>query len=180
MVEQFRWIDTVGGPHILAPIECLASWRGIEGFADLGPDDRSDYARACKVKDWLGKIPSGANSEVVVLSGDAGAVAWFPNADGDGGLLVQWLECDSEEAILALLSGWGALGPEERVFAEELKFETGQSGTLMLFDATERGSEIVSSGLKVGLPPGHYEMRAALFKTDNCEVVLREIRAALN
>jgi hypothetical protein len=180
MVEQFRWIDTVGGPHILAPIECLGSWGGIEGFADLGPDDGSDYARACKVKGWLGKIPSGANSEVVVLSGDVGSVAWFRNADGDGGLLVQWLGCDGEQAILALLSGWEALGPKERIFAEALKFDTGKSGTLMLFDATVRGSEIASSGLKLDLPPGHYEMRAVLFKTDNCEVVLREIRAALN
>jgi len=180
MVEQFRWIDTVGGPHILAPVESLANWRGIEGFAELGPDDTSDYARACKVKDWLGKIPSGANSEVVVLSGDVGAVAWFPNADGDGGLLVQWLGCDSEDAILVLLSDWEALFPEDRVFAGALKFDTGQSGTLMLFDATERGSEIASSNLKLDLPPGHYEIRAALFETDNCEVVLRQVRLALS
>ena len=180
MIEQFRWIDTDGGPHILSPIECLKSWCGIEGSANLGPDDKSDYARACKVRGWLGKIPSGAHAEVVVLSGDVGLVTWFPNADGDGGLLVQWLGCDSEEAILTLLSAWEALGPEDRIFAEPLKFNTGKSGTLMLFDATERGSEITSSGLKLDLPPGHYEIRAALFKNDNCEVVLREIRVALN
>ncbi len=80
MVEQFRWVDTVGGPQILAPIEYLANWRGIEGSADLGADDRTDYAHACQVKVWLGKIPSGANSEVIVLSGDVGSVAWVANA----------------------------------------------------------------------------------------------------
>jgi hypothetical protein len=114
---------------------------------------------------------------VLVLSGDVGSIAWFPNPDGLCGLLVQWLGCDSEDALLDLLSGWKALAPKDRAFAETLKFETGQSGALILFDATERGSEAASKGLTLTLPPGHYEMRATLFETDNCEVVLGEIRA---
>ena len=97
----------------------------------------------------------------------------------DAGLLVTWLGCDREEAIVALVNRWSASAEEERTFFETLKFDTGRSGKLMLFDATECGREVASAGVTLTLPPGQYEMLATLFKADDCEVVIREIRAAL-
>src|SRR5665213_1349111 len=59
MADKFQWIDTLGGPHILAPAESLRGWRGADGWQDNEPDDPSDYSRACRTGDrWLNLISS--------------------------------------------------------------------------------------------------------------------------
>ena len=178
MQDQFQWVDTTGGPHVIAAVESLAKWRGIEGWIDNGLEDPSDYARACRVRNWLGKVSSGTGCEAVVLSGDRGPVAWFPDPVGDAGVLVQWIGCDSEEAAFALLRSWQATPAGERPYAEIIEFDTGISGAMRLFDSTEVAGGSGATGLTITLQPGRHKMLAVLVEAENCVAVLREIRRA--
>jgi hypothetical protein len=176
MTDRFIWVDTTGGPHILMPLEQSSTWRGTKGSTDLGPDDLSDYAAACRVgKKFLGKVRSGAGHEVVVLSGDVGPVAWFAGPGGEAGVLVQWLGCDSEEAVLALLKVWHSDPLNELLYEEVLEFETGSSGSMQLFDAAESSDQRSVTGTTIRLPFGRYKIRAAYVETANCIVVLRAV-----
>lgn len=178
MANKIRWVGTTGGPHILGPVEGLAQWRGIEGWRENRRDDESDYARACRIKGWLGKVSKGAGPELVVFSGDVGPIAWFPHVNGESGTLVQVLTCDGgEEAIFALLEDREALNRNASASEEQLEFHTGKSGVLTVFDSTIPGDDAISKGLIMRLRPSHYEIVASSAETQHCAVVLREVRA---
>src|SRR5258706_13597929 len=103
MLKTNRWVDTGGGPHVLLPQELRANWRGTEGWiSHFDPLDVSDYARACRITDWLGVLTCG-EAQTLVLSGDVGPIAWFPRTP-EHGHLVQWIAADDEESIEAALS----------------------------------------------------------------------------
>jgi len=174
MTDQFHWIGTTGGPHILAPKELLPEWRGVEGWRDNGPDDDSDYARACAITEWLGKIRCGQGN-VVVLSGDFGHTAWIPDMTDDSGVLVTWIGCDSEEAILAYLHGENLRSQNRSPNEEVLEFETGPSGVLTLFDSSEYGEKARSNRATFKLRPGHYRIVASSVQTAECIMVLRKV-----
>jgi hypothetical protein len=97
MKRNRTWIATAGGPHLLIAAEQLRHWRGIEQWVNH-PADQSDYDRACLVTTWLGSIACNEGS-AVVLSGEAGDIAWYPNGRRDEGFLVQWLGVDDERLI---------------------------------------------------------------------------------
>lgn len=170
------WIDTAGGPHLLIPEEQLPHWRGIEGWRNHeDPEDQSDYARACRVTNWLGLIVCGDGS-AVVLSGDVGDVAWYADDQDDRGFLVQWIGVDDEGLIdLALRMPQlrdGLCGSD----AEWIQFETGTSGVMWLIDAADRGDDLRGNFLILALRPGRYLARAADCESPGLAIVVREIR----
>jgi hypothetical protein len=174
MADLVKWVATLGGPHILSPLECVAEWQGIDDSTDLGLGDVSDYARACRVQGWLGAISCGPHFDVLVLGGDIGTVGWFP--DDKGGTLVTWLGCDTEEHIIKILKERYALPESLREIDEALEFETGASGSLILFDSALSGADVYSSGKTIHLEPGRHEISAAYIETPDCIIVIREIR----
>ncbi len=174
MSKHFRWVETTGGPHILLPVENLISWRGIEGWRDNCPEDRSDYARACRSDHWLSTIPAG-DGMAVVLGGDVGPISWVPDFDGKIGVLIQVLASDGDEAVLSLLKGLENISSDTTVAREQIDFETGISGTLVLMDASNAGSEIIDDCQIVALRPGRYRATAFCAENDGCAVVLREL-----
>jgi hypothetical protein len=175
MSAHFHWIDTTGGPHVLGAVECLDGWRGIEDWHPGGREDSSDYARACRVQGYLGKVLS-AGAELVVLSGDRGPIARIPYPDGGGGVLIQCLASDGDHALFALLSDWEAKDPDKRPYTENLEFDTGQSGMMALFDSTQSGSKLNPAEREiVTLRLGRYQLFAAYVETAHCVVVLREL-----
>jgi hypothetical protein len=178
MPDSLQWIETLGGPHLLASTEALHSWHGVEGWRDNGPDDPSDYARACRAgADWLGRIPS-PGGDILVFGGDVGAIAWLPDfAAAEVGVFVQWLGCDSEEAVLKVLEDRATTHAAVRDAAEVLEFNTGPSGAMVLFDASESGSDQSANRLTVALRSGRYRLAAYFVRTDDCMVAVRELRA---
>jgi hypothetical protein len=157
-----RWIDTLGGPHILLPKELLSSWRGTEGWQDnQDPLDRSDYARACRAgNSWLSMIPCG-DGQALILGGDDGLVAWLPLAERAGGILMQWIYATDEEVMVD--GAFNSLvtealnGPD----IEKTELLTGPSGIMRLFDSAEPGDEIRGGYQDLTLEPGRYLVRAA-------------------
>lgn len=175
MTRKHNWIATTGGPHLLIADEQLSHWRGIDRWSDHGdPDDQSDYARACGVTTWLGSI-AFHNGSALVLSGDAGDIAWYDNGQGDGGSLVQWLGVDDERLIEPALHTPQLRDSLESPSAERLEFETGHSGAMWLIDASERGSGLRNNHQALALRPARYLVKAAYYGSCGLSIVVREI-----
>ncbi|WP_164940464.1 Imm21 family immunity protein [Bradyrhizobium zhanjiangense] len=174
MMRTRTWIATSGGPHLLIADEQLPHWRGIERWRDHNdPADQSDYARACRVTTWLGSLACQQGS-AVVLSGDAGDIAWYPNRQG-GGFLVQWLGVDDERLIEPALYAPQLRDRLESSSAERLEFETGASGTMWLIDASDQGYDLRNSHQALALLPGNYLAKAASYGSPGLAMVVREI-----
>jgi hypothetical protein len=175
MIRTRNWIPTTGGPHLLIADEQLSHWRGIERWRDHGdPAEQSDYARACEVTTWLGSIPCHQGS-AIVLSGEAGDIAWYSSDQGDGGYLVQWLGVDDERLIELALHARELRDHLDSSDAERLEFETGASGAMRLMDASDRGRDLRDNHEALALRPGRYLAKAAYYRSDRLSIVVREI-----
>ncbi|MCA1425731.1 hypothetical protein I6F29_07495 [Bradyrhizobium sp. NBAIM16] len=176
MTRAHKWISTTGGPHLLIADEQLPYWQGIEGWRDhLDPTDQSDYARACRVTTWLGSIPCQKGS-AVVLSGEAGDMAWYSEGQAERGLLVQWLGVDDERLIEPALFSPQLRDRLESSSAGRLEFETGASGAMRLIDASDRGTSVRGEHQVLTLRPGRYVARAAAYCSTGLTIVVREIQ----
>ena len=176
MMSTHTWIATTGGPHLLIADEQLPYWRGINRWRDhRDPADQRDYARACRVTTWLGSIACHQGS-AVVLSGDAGDMAWYSNGQGDRGFLVQWLGVDDERLIEPALHTPQLRDHLESPNAERLEFETGASGAMWLIDASDRGCDLRNNHQALALQPGSYLAKAAYYRSTGLSIVVREIR----
>ena len=203
-----RWIDTGGGPHLLLAEELLSSWDGIGDSEDEDLDDSpdpSDYTRACRLTDrMVGVIPCGDGHALVLAGVPKSKIAWIPILGRSGGFLAQPLhtidETDLRFTLLRSSVAEALNGPG----AEKACFSTGSSGVMRLFDSALAGHYLGPIGAQIkmrdlapdlpswalpsrnanvpnqvlALEPGHYQMRAALVKTDRLEIVVREIAPA--
>lgn len=166
----------------MLPAELVPFWRGVEGWFDhLDPTDHSDYARACRIEDWLGSIPCHSGT-AVVFSGDVGPVAWVPaftvqGGKDQGGYFVQWIggidnECDVEPMLRSELVQDKLAASE----AEKITFSTGASGRMFLLDASDDGSDLVVEHAIVELVSGTYIIRANYIETPTMMMVVREVQ----
>lgn len=169
-----RWIETTGGPHILTAEEGLPDWKGCDGWEDNSESDPSDYAQACRNSaNWLGLIQS-AKYDVAVFGGDVGPVAWFPASDRSG-TFVQWIGCDNDAAVLAMLA-LDESGEVLRLKEETLVLETGPSGHMVLLDASAHGLEVRKDEREhILLQPGRYGLNAYYLETSACMIVVRKL-----
>ena len=175
MSDLYEWIETGGSPHLLVPEELLTKWRGIEGWSDHeDPSDESDYARACRITNWIGTVRCG-DGAATVLAGDVGPIAWI-TADGlDGGYLVQWLGIDDEADILPALSSKALEEAFARETAEQGTLETGVSGKLRLIDSADIGTDLVQPNRSISLKPGSYFIHAGYFDTETVMMIVRKL-----
>ena len=175
MSNPYDWIETGGGPHLLVPEELLPMWRGIEGWSEHGdPNDRSDYARACRVTNWIDTIRCGDGS-ATVLAGDVGPIAWIATDGVDGGYFVQWLGIDDEADILPALSSrrlQDALADET---LEHAVLQTGASGMLRLIDSADVGTDLVQPNRSINLKPGSYDIHAGYIETETLMMIVRKL-----
>ena len=171
---MYNWIKTGGGPHLLLPEELLFFWRGIEGWSDHRElSDTSDYARACRVTDWLGAVPCH-DGRALVLAGDVGPVAWISDGTGRGGKLIQVICMDDEANISAALLSYqpgGLLKSDD----EQIEFKTGSSGRLFLFDSAEPGDNRLGISEVIELVPGTYHLSAVRCVTEKMTIIVRSI-----
>jgi hypothetical protein len=187
-----KWVDTLGGPHLLLPEYLLDVWRGGKCCVDpIDLADPSDYARACQIRTWIGSIPVGSGT-ALVFSGDVGPIAWMPSTMPNHGYFVQWVGIDDE----ALISPALQTAELARLFAapdaETLEFEVLPPGNLILFDSVESGGEIRSclrrlqtplwlraskpiDYIQVALSPGRYMIRTGYFEAPGIMMAVREV-----
>jgi hypothetical protein len=175
MSMTHRWVDTHGGFHLLLADELLHYWRGIEGWYDhADPNDQSDYARASRVTTYVGAVPCQAGT-AMVLGGDVGLIAWMPSLLRNRGFLVQWLYADDEQSIESVVKSATIANLLEGPDTETIKFNTGPSGRMWLFDSAYAGDELPDDSELLRLEPGDYRMRANYFESKALAIVVREI-----
>jgi hypothetical protein len=114
-------------------------------------------------------------SSAVVLSGDAGDMAWYSDDRGDRGFLVQWIGVDDERLIEPALQTPQLREHLESSEAERLEFETGACGAMWLIDASDRGDDLQGAHQVLALRPGKYLAKAAYYCSTGMMIVIREI-----
>ena len=175
MSNKYRWIETLGGPHLLLVEELLPFWRGNEGWnKHNNASDTSDYARACRVKTWLGLIACDGGM-ALVLSGDVGAIAWLPSRDCCGGFLVQWIGVNKENDIEPALKSREMKDILSNPNVEKVKFSTGHSGLIRLIDSVFPGNQLSAGNEVLELQPGEYSIRAGYFESKSLRMVVRQL-----
>lgn len=176
--ELFRWIDSSTGPYLLVPVECMSAWHGIEGWRDNGPDDPSDYARACRETEWVSVISCG-DGIAAVLGGDVGPVAW-KSTGTDRGLILQWIGCDSDLVVKAIIEDSALIERVLKADESPVMFETGPSGRLILFNSVESGLDRSEDRELVILTPGKYQIWSGYVERSDCRLVVRGLLPAIS
>ena len=175
---KLDWVDTLGGPHLLISAELLHSWSGIDGWFDhLSLEDNSDYARACRVKNWIQLLETG-DGNALVLSGDAGAISWIPNSDKNGGLLIQWIGADNDQQILNAIENGSVLGCLSDEKSERLTFNVNGSGLMYLIDSVDDGKNLNEPFLELKLAAGQHLVEAGYYEDANLMLVIRKLTRA--
>ncbi|MEV0222219.1 immunity 21 family protein [Streptomyces sp. NPDC050704] len=144
--SSVEWVESGGGPLIAIPEVVLPFWTGADG-----DELASDYDRACELEGFIGLLPVG-NTTALVLGDDPASTAYLPEHD----TFVRWRAAESEHDLLAAVPA--ALGTA--VWEREVHWEV--SGVVILFDAAWPGAESQKAGhLRIALEPGRYAVRAA-------------------
>ena len=166
--EKMHWILGSGGPLILLSEQLLAHWSGLdapkagrvvksEGRWDpAGPS--TDYDRACDVDALIAGIDVGAGSGII-LGGEPAATTFLVRPNG--GLLVRWIQADSETELMRRLEGKSFEPDGDNVAMIELR-----PGPLVLFDAACPGHEVDGDRIVIDLHPGRYMASAMEFEPD--------------
>jgi hypothetical protein len=124
----------------------LPFWTGADG-GELA----SDYDRACEVEGFIGLLPVG-NTTALVLGDDPASTAYL----SEHGTFVRWCAAETERELLAGVPA--AL--DTAVWEREVHWEI--PGAVVLFDAAWPGNESQKTGhLRIALEPGRYAVRAA-------------------
>ncbi|MFG2325767.1 immunity 21 family protein [Streptomyces sp. NBC_01723] len=141
-----EWVESGGGPLIAVPETVLPFWTGADG-----EDADSDYDRACEVDGYVGLLPVG-DSTALVLGDEPASTAYLP----EHGTFVRWCAADSEDEVLAGVPA--ALHTAE--WEPEVAWRV--PGPVLLFDAAWPGAASERAGrVRVALDPGRYAVRAA-------------------
>ncbi|WP_060887727.1 Imm21 family immunity protein [Streptomyces caniscabiei] len=147
-IEGREWLETDGGPFLLAPVSLLPSWTGYEGDYDLVIEGTDAGRSECYL------LP-GRN---VVVLGDEPLATTVMEARS---LIVQWIHSDSEDDL--------------RVHASEVDLDSiawregpllESDGYLALMDAALPGAEATEDSVFV------LEHDAGTFRVDSAEVPL--------
>lgn len=170
-----RWINSAGGPLILLSSEYLDAWfgcfhSGSDGLeaADDPLDIRTDYGRACAVKDYLGVVEV-SDGEALVLGDEPLSTAWWPLSSAEG-VLIRWVYGDDHAEIMQYLArvddmNWTPSGITLRV----------SKHPLYLFDAASPGDE-ADDRLILLLDEGHYDVATGDLRPDpNTNLLLHRL-----
>ena len=161
------WVESNGGPLLLAPERYLLDWLGADGPATGG----TDYERACSVDDYAEAIEVGSG-QGIVLGDEPLPTAWHPIARG--GMLVRWVAAPDEATIERVLAELPEGIPWESIFDVDIDAE---DGALILFDAAVPGAELPREHLRVTLPPGRYAFElSAYHPAANTALLLHRFR----
>lgn len=152
-MNNLNWMESGGGPLLLAATPLLAHWSGT------APSERTagetDYQRACAVGNEIDTIDLG-DAQAVVLGDEPNRTVMFLRASDL--LLVRWRWANSEEELLAAL----------RDALDQLSFISAGTfltvpGEHLLFDSAFSGTEVAESS-SVILEASDYAIDTATFE----------------
>lgn len=162
-MTDVEWIESGGGPLLLAPRSATNDWHGAQGPGMAGP--QTDYARACSLKDEIGVIHIGSRP-ALVLGDEPDRTALIPvRSDA---LLVRWRWADSERSLIPRLLAEHVTGGLAFSLAGQLATTAEE---YFLFDSACSGTQI-DQYLSIPLHAGHYIVESANFKPDRATFAL--------
>jgi hypothetical protein len=168
MEQIIEWIESEGGPLLLAPKSKIGDWLGsLSANSASGP---TDYERACAVQDEIGLIPIGNDQQAIVLGDEPDRTTLLARTI-DELLIIRWRWAESEKSLLSALSS--ALGLDAMSFNTKGTF-TAQAEEYLLFDSAYSGAEITRN-LTVELQAGTYSLETVLFNPskNTCALIHR-------
>lgn len=151
-MNKLEWIESGGGPLLLAAKSVVAEWQGNRPSKNV--PDLTDYQRACAVQDEIDAIAIG-QVQAVVLGDEPDRTAVL--LSGADLLILRWRWAESEESLVS------ALIPE----VDRLQFNRSGAfftvtGEHLLFDSAYAGSEIEES-LSVNLDAQEFILETTVF-----------------
>ena len=157
-MRSFSWVESAGGPLLVAPRSELSEWGG--STADDGPvESWGDYGRACTVEGYIGLVRIGSQQALVV--GDEPAPTTYLSTER---LFLRWAAAYSESELV--VAAEQAVHGQIQWDEDEGLFWDVQ-GPVVLFDASLPGTAMeLDNHLVVDLEPGRYRVRATSL-TDN-------------
>lgn len=165
-MKNLEWIESGGGPLLLASETLVAQWRGVESVDDL--DRQTDYERACAVHDEIGTIALGGG-QAVVFGDEPDRTAMFVH--GHDLIVVRWRWANSEDELVSALMGF----IDRLDFCHSGIFST-VAGSHRLFDSACSGDDIAQS-TRVVLEAGDYELEIAHFApADSMNALVHRLR----
>ncbi|GAA2207342.1 hypothetical protein GCM10009850_028000 [Nonomuraea monospora] len=154
--SDLTWITSLGGPLVALPESLAGTWQGAVGpdEDDDPPEEETDYGRVCELS-GLAAVFEHAGHPALALTDDPSPATFLP----DRSLLVQRLALAADQEIL---SGIGSIAGTARW---EPIAGLPVTEPLVLFDSVYPGAE-APARLRLDLPPGRYEVRAAHHEPD--------------
>lgn len=163
-------IASGGGPLVCIELEAASRWRGVTGSATspgIDSADSSDYERACRVSDYLGKVPLGDRVALVLGDMPLETLIWQPSKNLPRILRVYY--GDPGVDMTKLLESAGELDftdPDE-VLSVEFK-----SSPIVVFDSAYPGGRDDVDRLSFDIPVGRYLVITKQFEPDERTSVL--------
>lgn len=156
-ISSLKWINSGGGPYILATKSSAVTWLGTQGLS-AGDENRyeNDYLRACEGKDYVSVI-AGSTHEILVIT-EPDEIACL-SREPDDILLVKWIGADSDQQV------WEALQ-----FLDFESFETlpvnfsVSEPEMLLFDSAWQFADIGENCLELTLEIGCYSLSVLIYR----------------
>ena len=146
-IDEWRAIESAGGPLVLLPDRARGDWTGVAG---------NDYGRACGVDGYLGVLDVG-DDQALVIGDEPASAALFPTRAADSVVIAKWAYGPDPPGVVASVRAVRLDGFPPA----EVKF-TFRSSPQSLFDSGVPGDE-VEERLTAQLPAGDYVASTLVF-----------------
>lgn len=144
------WIESGGGPLVLASASLVEHWRGTNA-SSVSPS-LTDYQRACLIDDEVGVVPL-RDAEILVLGDEPDRTTLL--LEGADLYIVRWRWADTEEQLMSAYDSQRA----RLSFEKSGVFRT-IAGEHCLFDSACAGPGLIES-LRTSLASIEYEVCTA-------------------
>ncbi|WP_433566840.1 Imm21 family immunity protein [Nocardia sp. CA-151230] len=166
----FTWVESAGGPFLIAPESELGQWKGVE-HTDGAVETWGDYGRACAVEGYIGVIEVGAQ-HALVLGDQPARTTYLPTER----LFLRGAQSGSDDEFVSLARR--VLHDITWDRDEDLVWEV--RGPVILFDSAWSGAEIEPDNqLRIDLEPGSYRVRATSLREPGDWLILIQLQAVV-
>jgi hypothetical protein len=173
-------IDSLGGPLLMLERELLPYWGGTDNIGGIRPERtdaefRTDYQRACNVRDFIAPLKVHAGSGIVFSGGDPGL--GLERQSGSLFFAVRiYYEIDNLEDHIGFAKG----NPD--CFKHDFDILL-SSGKVIVFDSVFTGvqvrdnhGEVRRNYLEIDIEPGLYEVLTYEQEIQDAEIVFHRFQ----
>lgn len=159
-----HWITSGGGPLICLGQSVLGIWKGTDGLGEpeyKRQGFRSDYERACEVKDYLGIIPVMSSYGIVL--GEMPLDTSIVISKEGLPLIVRAFYCEKDADVAGMISHDFNSQNEEEVECAEIRV---CERNWQMFDSAYPGPEGLNNCLSFVIPVGDFNLATYEYKPD--------------